>query len=54
MSPSQTPIPEHVNLLDELATERLLTSYSTYAGAGPSRKGPVKGREELVKWLEAK
>ncbi|KAH8112293.1 TPR-like protein [Phellopilus nigrolimitatus] len=51
-SPSQTPAPQHLHLLDELATERLLTSYSTYSG-GP-RNGPVRGREELVKWLEAK
>ncbi|KAI5120033.1 hypothetical protein M0805_004661 [Coniferiporia weirii] len=52
VSSSQTSVPEHVHLLDELATERLLTSYSTYSG-GP-RNGPVRGREELVKWLEAK
>ncbi|EJD05303.1 TPR-like protein [Fomitiporia mediterranea MF3/22] len=51
-SRSQTTVPQHVHLLDELATERLLTSYSTYSG-GP-RSGPVRGREELVKWLEAK
>ncbi|TDL27981.1 TPR-like protein [Rickenella mellea] len=47
VSPSQTPVPEHVKLLDELATERLLTAYS-------SGNGPVNGREVLVKWLEAK
>ncbi|KAL5478395.1 OCA3 [Sanghuangporus weigelae] len=52
VSPSLTPVPQHVQLLDELATERLLTSYSTYSG-GP-RDGPVRCREELVKWLEAK
>lgn len=46
-SPSQTPAPEHVKLLDELATERLLTAYS-------SGNGPVNGREALVKWLEVK
>ncbi|THG99441.1 hypothetical protein EW145_g7267 [Phellinidium pouzarii] len=49
-SASQTLVPEHVNFLDELATERLLTSYSTYS-SGP-RKGPVCGREELVKCME--
>jgi len=46
-SPSQTPPPEHLKLLDELATERLLTAYS-------SGNGPVNGREVLVKWLEMK
>lgn len=51
-SPSQTAVPQHVHALDELATERLLTAYSTLSG-GP-HNGPVKGREELVKWLEAK
>ena len=49
-SPSSTPVPAHIPLLDELATERLLTAYSTL---GP-KNGPVRCREELVKWLEAK
>ncbi|PAV17801.1 TPR [Pyrrhoderma noxium] len=52
-SPSQTTVPQHVHALDELATERLLTAYSTLSG-GPHNNGPVKGRDELVKWLEAK
>ena len=46
-STSQTPAPQNVKLLDELATERLLTAYS-------SANGKVTGREALVRWLEAK
>jgi len=45
-SASQTPVPKHIGLLDELATERLLTAYS-------SGNGPVNGRDVLVKWLES-
>lgn len=48
-SASQTSIPQHVNLLDELATERLLTAHSS-----TTKSGPISGREELVKWLEVK
>ena len=51
-SPSSTSVPQQIPLLDELATERLLTAYSTLSG-GP-KNGPVRCREELVKWLEAK
>ena len=46
-SASDTAPPAHIKLLDELATERLLTAYS-------SGNGLVHGREVLVKWLEGK
>lgn len=45
------PKAEHLALLDELATERLLTAYSTSMSS--SAKG-VCGRDALVRWLEGK
>jgi len=45
------PKAEHLALLDELATERLLTAYSTSTSS--SAKG-VCGRDALVRWLEGK
>ncbi|KAE9395430.1 TPR-like protein [Gymnopus androsaceus JB14] len=33
-SPSDTPLPKNLNLLDELATERVLTAYSAATGKG--------------------
>jgi len=45
VSPSETSPLQNVHLVDELATERLLTAYST-------GNGSVSGREVLVKWLE--
>jgi len=46
-SASNTPQPEHLHLLDELATERLL---STYGG----KLASSAGRKRVVKWLEAR
>jgi len=46
-SPSNTPLPERANLLDELATERLLSAY------GGKSAAPA-GKREVVRWLESK
>ncbi|EPQ51792.1 TPR-like protein [Gloeophyllum trabeum ATCC 11539] len=43
-SPSQTPVPEHLQLIDELATERLKT---VYAGRDKSDKEA----HEILEWL---
>ncbi|KZT28258.1 TPR-like protein [Neolentinus lepideus HHB14362 ss-1] len=44
VSPSQTPVPDHLQLLDELATERLKT---VYAGRDKSDKEAT----EVLEWL---
>lgn len=46
LSASQTPAPENVNLVDELATERLRIAYSSVG-----KKGEIaQGRDELFAW----
>ncbi|KIM92171.1 hypothetical protein PILCRDRAFT_810180 [Piloderma croceum F 1598] len=45
-SASQTPAPKNINLIDELATERLRVAYSS-----PGKKGEIaQGRDELFAW----
>ncbi|KZT54987.1 TPR-like protein [Calocera cornea HHB12733] len=44
---SNTPVPEHANLLDVLATERLLNAYG-------DKLASSAGKREVVKWLEAR
>ncbi|KIJ64762.1 hypothetical protein HYDPIDRAFT_111357 [Hydnomerulius pinastri MD-312] len=49
ISTSNTPAPKHVDLLDELATERLRVAYSS-----SGQKGEIaKGREEVFAWVAA-
>ena len=48
-SPSNTPPPRNVEVLDELATERLRVAYSS-----SGQKGEIaKGREEVFAWVAA-
>jgi len=48
-SPSDTPPPSNVRVLDELATERLRVAYSS-----SGQKGEIaKGREEVFAWVAA-
>ncbi|KAG9310208.1 TPR-like protein, partial [Chiua virens] len=46
-SPSNTPPPKNVEILDELATERLRVVYSSSGERG----GIAKGREEVFAWV---
>jgi tetratricopeptide (TPR) repeat protein len=48
-SPSQTPAPKNLALIDELATERLSVAYSS---SGRNNK-IVQGRNELLTWVAA-
>jgi hypothetical protein len=43
LSPSVTPIPENVNLIDELATEQLLKAYGGATGA--------RARKHVSNWM---
>lgn len=46
-SPSNTPAPKNVGMLDELATERLRVAYSS-----SGQKGEIaKGRDEVFAWV---
>ncbi|KAI9567671.1 TPR-like protein [Boletus coccyginus] len=48
-SPSNTPPPKNVEMLDELSTERLRVAYSS-----SGQKGEIaKGREEVFAWVAA-
>ncbi|KIK55581.1 hypothetical protein GYMLUDRAFT_47797 [Collybiopsis luxurians FD-317 M1] len=44
-SASDTPLPKKLNLIDELATERVLTAYSAAGEAGSA------GRELVLSWM---
>lgn len=44
-SASDTPLPKNLNLLDELATERVLTAYSAAGKEGAA------GRELVLSWI---
>jgi tetratricopeptide (TPR) repeat protein len=48
-SPSQTPAPKKLTLIDELATERLAVAYSSSGRNGKM----AQGRDELLAWAAA-
>jgi tetratricopeptide (TPR) repeat protein len=48
-SPSQTPVPKNLTLIDELASERLAVAYSSSGTNGKI----AEGRSELLAWAAA-
>jgi tetratricopeptide (TPR) repeat protein len=48
-SSSQTPAPKNINLVDQLATERVLAAYGSKSGSGRS----AQNRFSAMEWLSA-
>jgi len=48
---SQTPAPKNLTLIDELATEQVLASYST---RGEKLRGGTSGKTEVSAWLASR